>query len=29
MDKSGNLKKINLEDIKNLKISFQNLKEHL
>jgi len=29
MDKSGNLKKTNLEDIKNLKTRFQNLKEHL
>lgn len=29
MDKSGNFKKINPEDIKNLKTRFQNLKEHL
>ncbi len=29
MDKPGTLKKIDLEDIKNIKIRFQNLKEHL
>ena len=29
MDKPNTLKKIDLEDIKNIKTRFQNLKEHL
>ena len=29
MDKPNTLKKIDIEDIKNIKARFQNLKEHL